>query len=215
MYCPPHEVDYVHSISGQDYPIVNNEEFDKFFDEHNGESFMLYDKPSEHMKWSRPRGKYEQRYMRYYFIDNNFPKLLEKIIHGLEHVHFVRRPIKEVYAGWSWFSWHHKVVEFVLGYLKEHPEYLYRFHNTSCCDEIIFHTLLHPYLRSLKIDSNNALRYIVWHPNRPYEGRLPLILDERDYNSVLCSGALFCRKVDEKHSGKLLDMLDKLIVKEF
>ena len=66
-------IDYIHLISGQDYPIVNNNDFDAFFEKHNGESFMLYDKPEEHIEWSKPRGKYEQRYMPYHFNDNHLP----------------------------------------------------------------------------------------------------------------------------------------------
>lgn len=45
---PPQSIDYIHSIGGQDYPTVGNEEFDEFFEKHYGESFMLYDKPKEH-----------------------------------------------------------------------------------------------------------------------------------------------------------------------
>lgn len=208
----PQSIDYIHSISGQDYPTVGNDAFDKFFEKHNGQSFMLYDKPEEHEEWSKPRGKYEQRYMPYHLndihINRMVKRLIEMAIHLVEHIHYLRPAIDNVYAGWSWFSWHRSVAEFVLIYLNEHPAYLKRFHNTACCDELIFHTLLHQYLKRLNINPNNALRYIDWHPSRPYEGRLPLTLDERDYELIINSGALFCRKVDEQNSGKLLDMLD-------
>lgn len=213
MCYPPRSFDFIHSISGQDYPTVGNDVFDQFFEKHNGESFMLYDKPKEHDEWSKPHGKYEQRYMSYHLndirINRMVKRLIEMAIHSVEHIHYLRRPINHVYAGWSWFSWHRKVVEFVLTSLKEHPYYLIRFHNTACCDELFFHTLLHPYLKQLNINPNNALRYIDWHPSRPYEGRLPLTLDERDFESIINSGVLFCRKVDEQTSGKLLNMLDE------
>lgn len=212
----PIAIDYIHSLSGQDYPCVSNEAFDRFFEEHDGESFMMFDSPEEHKEWSKPRGKYEERYMRWHFNDRpGYMKLLEKPIRLIERFHYIRSAIPNVRAGWSWFTWHRSVVEYVLRYCEEHPSYMKRFHDTSCCDELIFHTFLYPHFHELRIHPDNCLRYIDWHPSRPYEGRLPLILDERDYNSVLCSGALFCRKVDEKHSGKLLDMLDKLLVKEF
>ena len=174
---------------------------------------MLYDKPKEHEEWSKHRGKYEQRYMSYHLNDIHLnimaKRFLQIAIHSIEHLHYLRHTIKNVYAGWSWFPWHRSVAEFVLRYLKEHSDYLNRFHNTVCCDELIIHTLLHPYLKQLNINPNNALRYIDWHPTRPYDGRLPLTLDERDYDSIINSGALFCRKVDKEHSCRLLDMLDK------
>lgn len=201
-------IDYIHLISGQDYPIVNNNDFDAFFEKHNGESFMLYDKPEEHIEWSKPRGKYEQRYMPYHFNDNHLPIIFEKLIHAVEHFHYLRKPIQNVYAGWQWFSWTRQVAEFVLKYNEDNPKFFQRFHNTSACDELIFHALLHPYINQLNINPNNALRYIDWHPSRPYEGRLPLTLDERDYELIINSGALFCRKIDVKFSNRLLDMLD-------
>lgn len=210
LYAPlSDEIDYVHSLSGQDYPCVSNEIFDKFFEEHNGESYMIFDSPKEHEEWSKPRGKYEDRYMRWYFNDRpSYMKLFEKTIRLIERFHYIRPAIPNVRAGWSWFTWHRRVVEYVLRYCEEHPAYMKRFHDTSCCDELIFHTFLYPHFHELRIHPDNCLRYIDWHPTRPYEGRLPLTLDERDYESVIRSGALFCRKVDEEKSGKLLDMLD-------
>lgn len=209
-YCPP-QIDYVHSISGQDYPTKSNYEFDAFFESHPGESYMKYDSSKEHAEWSKTRGKYEQRYMLYHFNDvelTKVEKLAVKVLSLIEHFHYIRRPVANVYAGWSWFSWHRNVVEFVLKYAEQHPDFMKRFHNTSCCDEIIFHTMLHPYLEMLKIHSDNALRYIDWHPRKEYHGTLPKILDESDYEKLINSGALFCRKVNEEHSGRLLDMLD-------
>ena len=41
-----------------------------------------------------------------------------------------------------------------------------------------------------------------YDPHRPY------ILTEMDYDLVVNSKAFFCRKVDEKISAKLLDMID-------
>lgn len=117
--------------------------------------------------------------------------------------------IPEIYAGWNWFSWYRKVAEYAMRKLDKNPEFLERMRYCACIDEVFFHTLLQPHLKELNIVSDNALRYIDWHPSRPYEGRLPLTLDERDYELIINSGALFCRKVDEEHSGKLLDMLDK------
>lgn len=206
----PDNIEYVHSISGQDYPIKSNEEFDAFFNQYRGVSFMMYDTPEEHDEWSKPKGKYEERYMRYSFNDIHptvGTKLVQKVIRLIERFHYLRKPIPNIYAGWSWFTWHRSVVEFVLKYLDKHPAYEKRFHNTSCCDELIFHTMLYPYLKELNIHPDEALRYIDWHPEASYKGTLPKILDERDYNKIINSNAMFCRKVDIKHSAALLDLL--------
>ena len=54
----------------------------------------------------------------------------------------LRSEIENVAAGWSWFSWHKQVADYVLKYLNENPKYLYRFKYTACCDEVIFQGLL-------------------------------------------------------------------------
>lgn len=205
----------MHSISGQDYRCVSNLAFDHFFEEHKGESFMMYDSPSEHIEWSKPHGKYEYRYMGWHLNDVHIPsfskRFIRKAISVLEHIHYLRKPISNVYAGWSWFSWHKSVIKFVLQYIESHPDYLKRFHNTSCCDELIFHTLLYPHLKELKINPYNCLRYVDWHPSRSYDGHLPLILNELNYNDIVKSKALFCRKIDDIISCKLMDMIDENI----
>lgn len=211
-------INYVHSISGQDYRCVSNEYFDKYFEEHKGESFMMYDSPSEHAEWSKPHGKYEYRYMAWHLHDQHIPNwskiIIRKAVSAIEHIHYLRKPIANVHAGWSWFSWHRNVVEFVLQYLENHPDYLKRFHNTSCCDEIIFHTILFPYLKELRINPYNCLRYVDWHPTRPYDGHLPLTLNQQDFYDIVKSKSLFCRKVDENVSYKLMNMIDESIKKQ-
>lgn len=58
--------------------------------------------------------------------------------------------------------------------------------------------------------SNNSFRYVDWHPKHDYTS-LPLILDERDYDDIVNSGMLFCRKVELGKSDTLLDMLDERV----
>ena len=120
-----------------------------------------------------------------------------------------RKSIKGVRAGWVWFSWHRNVVTFVVNYFIENPNFLKRFKHTSCCDEIIFHTLLYPYLDELNICKEDSKRFIEWHPKRQYTGRLPLILNESEYREIIESGVVFCRKVEPDISNILMDLLDK------
>ena len=84
-------------------------------------------------------------------------------------------------------------------FINEHPEYLRRFHNTSCCDELIFHTLIYDKIELLNIEQYNCLRFIEWHPKRKYSGGLPLILEEFEYNEIINSGAFFVEKLNLKN----------------
>ena len=62
--------DYVHLLSGQDYPIVTNEMFDAFF-EKGTNSYMHFDSEEEHQQWKDT--KYKERYMYYHY--NDYPCL--------------------------------------------------------------------------------------------------------------------------------------------
>lgn len=209
--------EYVHSISGQDFPLYNIQTFDKYFIENPRGGWMHYDTALEHEKWSVPHGKYEERYRRHWLIDEYHNKQFWKIplyaaYRTIERFVYFRKPLAmEAFAGWSWFSWSKKVTEFVLEYLASHPEYLKRFKQTSCCDELIFHTLLHPYLKKLDIVADNSLRFIVWHPKRAYSS-LPLILEDSEFSEMAESGALFCRKVHPVTSAKLLNHIESSLL---
>lgn len=119
--------------------------------------------------------------------------------------------IPDVYAGWNWFSWHRKVVEFVLQQEQTNPKFFKRFHYTQCCDEVIFHTLLHPHLEDLCIDPTTSLRYVNWNKDAPGRktAHAPLLLNEEEYQDIKASDALFCRKIHPAISQKLKALLRK------
>lgn len=204
-------MDYFHLLSGQDWPCKKNEEFDEFFEKNNGVSFMHYDSEIEAKEWIK--GKYPNRYMRWYF--NDFFSVagckiqpLRNFLGRFFNKFIPRTPIDNVHAGWNWFSWSRNVVEYVLTEFYDNSAFFRRFHFTTCCDEIVFHTLLANHLNELKINPHNSLKFVEWHPKRKYEGKLPLILRETEYNEIVDSQALFCRKVDYYESQKLIKMLE-------
>ena len=206
------DMDYYHSISGQDFPCVDNKTFDDFFEGCGNRSYMHYDSPEEAKMYSK---SYRTRFRRYtafdmpgrnFYLVNLLVKALNRILCLLP-----RRPdIENVAVGWSWFSWHKQVVSYVLKYLKDNPEYLKRFKYTGCCDEVIFHTMLNGLEDKLNIDKYNALRFIEWHPHRPSK-TLPLVLNESEYTEIIDSKSFFCRKIHPVESEQLKLMLRKHI----
>lgn len=154
-------IDYFHVISGQDYPCVSNEVFDNTFEESEGQSFMWYDNEDEHLTWSRYNGKYEKRYRYYHFRDyEQLPFLLKISKSILSKIPIpYRERISGVRAGWEWFSWHRNVAVFVVNYINENPCFFKRFKHTSCCDELLFHTMLYPYLNELNICKDDCKRF--------------------------------------------------------
>lgn len=216
------DVDYCHLISGQDFPCKSTEEFDRFFENHNGESFMWFDTKDQHEQWIKD--KYPSRTNMLYFNDLPFRKYrwINKFVAYLNavssHMRF-RRDIPGLRGGWNWFSWNRKVVDFVLEKYKCDRRYFDRFKYTHCCDEIIFHTLLYPHLKQLNIHSDNSLRYIDWS-NKSGSGcssfpNSPAILSEKDFERIINSDCFFCRKVDSVKSTTLINALSQVVCPGF
>lgn len=211
-------ISYFHLISGQDYPVRPNAEFDKFFEINAGKSFMHFDTQEEHDKWIIK--KYPSRVKPFYFSDiqHRDNPVIDFFVHGLNFISkrfWIRTDIPNLYAGWNWFSWHRCVAEYVMKSTKTNTKFYNRFHFTSCADELIFHTLLHDHIRDLRIEPHNSLRYINWKKHvvgRSHQGS-PLTLNEDEYEDIIKSGAFFCRKIDPIISKRLKEMLESNMLK--
>ena len=171
---------------------------------------MHFDNEEEAEDWKKY--KYPERYKRFHFNDlyivNQRVSTFIRIVFSIIFKRYERPDISGIAAGWNWFSWHKSVVDYIFDFLDRNSKYIDRFHYTSCCDEIFFHTILNEHTTELNINRDNALRFIEWHPKRNAKS-LPLILDEREYQDIVDSRAFFCRKVDPSASGRLIEMLEK------
>ena len=204
--------DYYHTISGQDYPCVSNEVFDKWFEDHAGRSYSMMDTLELVTEWRKE--KYLKRLECWNFSDIfNHPIAIKLHLNGIAKRLFsgISRPYPDmdhIWGCWNWFSLSDKVVRYLLTSFAEDPAYVKRFKYTYCCDELIFSTKLYDKRDELDIETFNSLRYVEWYPKRPCSG-LPLVLDEREFVDIIHSGAFFCRKVTPEVSAKLLDLLDE------
>ena len=98
------EMDYVHLISGQDFPVKSNYEFDLFFENNLGKSFMHFDSLEEGKIWSK--NKYPERIKFFYFMDFPFRnhKLGDFIYRALTKISKklpIRKDIPGLWAGWQ------------------------------------------------------------------------------------------------------------------
>jgi len=197
--------DYYHLISGQDYPLRSNEQFDHFFDT-TEDSFMCYSYETDSpIKYNYTQGWFFNK------NDNFFAKVYLKLkLDKLAGLIVRRKRIDNLMGGWDWFSWSDKVCDYVLDYIQNNPDYFKRFNHTHSPCETMYQTLLYPKLDELKIHKHYPLRFISWEAHRPVNTTYrPYNLNELDYKYVIESPTFFCRKVDEKESAKLLDMIDK------
>lgn len=205
----PVDFSFYHVMSGQDYPLRSNKQFDDFF-ENTTHSFMYLD----HGDFKRSmRDHYDNCVMLYHF--NNSQLLISKLVEKLKLnkllSYFIKRPpITGLTGAWDWFSWNKDTLSYVLDYLRQHPRYLERFNHTQCSIELVFATLLESKVELLRIEAQNPLRYISWHSHRPIDTPYrPYDLTHEDQQWVLNSKAFFCRKVDEVKSAELLDIIDQ------
>lgn len=206
------DYDFIHSISGQDYPLRSNELFDGYF-EHSNKGYMLFDSEALVQKWRD--NKYADRVN--YWHPNNRASILGKIYYRISLDKIVNRFIKRdticgLRGGWSWFTWTPMITNYVLKYLAEHSDYLRRFEHSYCGDELIFATMLYPVAEELNLDIRCPLRYVSWFPKHRQTdvgSYFPYILNIDDFEDVYNSAAFFCRKVELPESANLLDMIDK------
>jgi hypothetical protein len=202
-----------HSLSGQDYPCLPNSVIDDVF-EGNRKSFMMFDTDEECMEWRK--NKYSKRLEHFYFNDLFRSAFCRKFhIAGILNklFYFVPRKYHDldlIWGGWNWFSLQRQVIQYLLNYVKENPSFVKRFRYTHCGDELFYTSILFFKTDELNIEKRNSLRYIDWHPNRSYT-TLPLILNELDFDKIVESKCIFCRKVEINESGKLIESLDRRI----
>jgi hypothetical protein len=193
-------VDYGHIaiISAQDYPIVSNVNI--FEGLVQGKEYLNYALIAKHA-WDC-----EDRFLYYHFRKNKyFMKLSAYLIKVMKMIDWKRKMMPNYlpYGGSSWWMITKPCVEYILLYLKNNPNYTRFFRRVACADEMFFHTLI---LNSPFKDHviNTNFHYIDWtncvaSPN---------ILLEKDFEKIIASDKLFCRKVSLPESNKLIEKLN-------
>lgn len=206
----PVHFDYVHQISGQDYPLRSNSQFDAFF-ESTQNSFMCYNYEEHIEQWIPVYNNQVYRF-HHYGPASLWDKIVVRVGNNLIRRKFYkRRPVQNLAGGWDWFSWSDAVVKYVYDYINsnEGRRLLRRFKYTCEPGEHLWQTILYTRLDELKIQKHFPLRYISWEPYREIEQKhRPYDLMKEDYDRVVNSAAFFCRKVDEVASAEFLDMID-------
>jgi hypothetical protein len=200
-------VDYIHIISGQDYPLADAEEFEARCD---GRIFMNFERASETSADVKER--YEFRNVFYHLqtgsrAANRLYRYLDEWSRWLQKGLGLKRkglgPFTELYKGIVWMSFPAAAAAALL----EDPaadEFLRAVRTTYIPEEVFFQTyFLNSDLRGSVV--NDDLRYTDW---RRRNGSVPAYLDETDAEAVLGSDALFARKVSSDISAELLDRID-------
>lgn len=197
-----------HLISGDDYPILSQELFNRFFRDHKNISFLDYFKlPSEN--WSGNGGMDRIKY--YHPLDRlNIKKAYDYNVYmrylSLQKHKGIARNILNIdlYGGSTWWSLNRECVDYIIKNKNKYNLYN-RLNDTFVPEEIYIPTLLlNSPLASTII--NNNLRYISWHFKH---NNIPAILDEEDLFDISQTTSFFIRKIDPEISKYLISNINK------
>lgn len=198
---------YVHTISGQDYPIKSAAVFDAICD---GRIFM----DSEPLA-SMPE-RYRERFGRYHIRDLLDPffrvpaRLDDAAVRAqrILGVHRQRtRSHRNISKGLVWLSMPAEAARFCCE--SDPAKQLWReLRLTALPEEFYFQTLLNQSPFADRIEPDNR-RYMDWLPR---DGSRPAVLNISDYATLKNSHALFARKLDSRISRSLLETIDEDVI---
>ncbi len=208
------KIERISVLSGQDYPIKSNDYINHFFANSPYSVFIEYWRIPNFEIWKKRGGM--DRIDKYFLGRVGYPRLMAKAINFLAIViPFLRRklPYNLVpYGGWSWWTIDMHALNYILQFIKDHPEYI-KFHKyTMSSDEVFIHTILFNSKDEKLRNSiaNNYLRYIVWGE---FSKSHPKTLKKDDLEDIMQSKALFARKFDINKDKEILDLIDENCLK--
>lgn len=207
--------EYLHLLSGVDFPIKTQDYIHEFFENNLGKEFVHIEKNKiseeevEKIQCYFPFQKFVGKKNSYnsilYIIQRiivNFQKRLKFNRHEKKHINF--------YKGANWVS----ITGDFAKYLIKKEEWIKKiFKNSKCGDEIFLQTILmnskfknNLYNKQFSDNYKSCLRYIDWKRGNPYIFRYS---DLKELQSV---EYIFARKFDMEIDSKIVDELYKSLL---
>ncbi|MGA7586734.1 MAG: beta-1,6-N-acetylglucosaminyltransferase [Rouxiella badensis] len=193
---------YFFLISGDDIPVMSNQDMDELLVGNIGKEFIHYQDsrnsfvdPTERVRFVYPEAFYERKSTVAGKLIRKFHKLFKNQFFINKKYTSHQNQFPKLYKGTNWFTLTRESVEFIINYVEQNKKLVDAFSSSLCADEVFFHSILKTksdiniYHDPLAI--NNALRYIDWVTGPEY----PRILNDSDRDKIIKSGALFARKV--------------------
>lgn len=200
-YASGEKYDFYHLITGQDFYACNFDEFDKLLQ--IGKNYVSYFSLPRKGWWHGGLDivRYKSLASKYDLRQRKF-KLLDVLYYWWQRLitkgHTL--PSYRLYGGLVYCSISGGAIDWVLD-SDISKDLLLRLENTTCGEEIFFQTvLLNSPLKNSIV--NNNLRYTDWSVHCP-----PKFLNDEDYDKIIKSHNIFCRKIDSNLSSKLISKL--------
>jgi hypothetical protein len=194
---------YYHLLSGADLPLKSQNYIHHFFYEKQGLEFIgfsTYDYKAEVYR----KVNYYHLFPRDFHSRNFFIKLFRAIFLRMQFVLCIRRNKNINFKkGTQWVSVTNDFVSYIISKKKE---VLNTYHHTFCSDEIFVQTLCwNSSFRKRVYDNTDeghgCVRMIGWTNNQIKKW------EEKDYDKLMQSDALFARKFCSKH----IELVDRIL----
>ncbi|MDR0686707.1 MAG: LicD family protein [Dysgonamonadaceae bacterium] len=195
------EIDYLHLITEQDFPVKPLSFFTDTFDTSCDHIRRI---PVPCPDWESGGGLDRINYYNFYdLLDAKKAGCVINFFVRIQKLLKIKRKypahLPKLYAGSTYWSLRRETVQYVVDYTDRNPQLLERMKHTFCPEEFYIPTVLMtaPFAGSF---SDNHLRYIDWSSGR---GGYPAYLDESDFPVIVGSGRLFARKFNCENQRKL------------
>lgn len=204
-------IQYVHLISGQDWPLQSLEKIYDFF-ENSNKIYMNYWRAIDMKKTGEPEIWWTKYYFNYDTINrrSTFGKIYHRLLLALQTLLRVNKLKKygwkdeDIYAGQEWVDVPRDAIQYAIDYYENHPELEKIFMTSFCADEMWLQTILVNSHFKNRIDKN-IHRYIEMVEKH---GSRPAILDEDDFKNIIDGDYWWGRKFERPTSNKLIGLLD-------
>ncbi|GEB91914.1 hypothetical protein LDE05_17770 [Lactobacillus delbrueckii subsp. bulgaricus] len=210
--------DYYHMMSGADLLLVNNKEFDSFFEKNQGKEFIEFkDEQNEHDPEIKRRTKlyhFLQNYCRRFQIQwlNNIFIFFERcslLLQLILHVNRVKNLDWQIKLGSEWAS---VTNDFVIRMLQEEPKISKLFRWTNCSDELLIQTIAFNcgFMNRMYHNPNGAdnLRFIDWVRSKNGSPHIFTIADKELLEDAT-AGALIARKFSLDKDSEIINYILK------
>jgi glycosyltransferase involved in cell wall biosynthesis len=194
--------DYVHLMSGQDFPIKSNEYIFNYFEKNKGSNFIEYfSLPSAIWNDGMERIKYN-----WYVDDLAYTKAAELVRTQKPHDFL---PDILPYGGATWWSFTGKCISHIFSECNQGNNLYEYYRHTVLSDEMLFHTfLMNSKYKNTVVNCN--LRKIDWSAGGPH----PKMWKIENISELFASPRLFARKFDADIDSEILDKLEVHIQKK-
>lgn len=212
--------DYLFTLSGLDYPVWNNQRIVDYLEQHKGQEF-IQGICMEHQLGQNARQYQEYRFLndhswRYGTLKSKFRVLLRKISYALGIRKKLFIPVDgqhyALYKGADWWAITSELATYCIQFIDSHPDFVHYFKTSFCPSETIWQTIAFhsPFASRCILSEGTFTRLEDYTPLTYIEyGQEIKVFTEEDYNTILASGKMFCRKTITGKSDKLMDMIDE------